>query len=191
MHLHSIPEMQDSAGKVERMRAARDAAAQRLEERIAEVRLARQEVTKADAKVAESTTVLSAARAELAEMLLADKPFEKLQSRVRDLSARIESLQELVTLRTKHADQIDSALYGYQSSLYTAQSNLETAELEDLLVQYAKAIAPAIPLARAIHERAPRSRMSTQLSGYLLNPAVPRIGPYSVNDDGSLYFTSH
>jgi hypothetical protein len=109
-----------------------------------------------------------------------------LQQAVSGHLANISGLESLLTEANNEALARDKELYAASAPIASADRDLGQARFALLVTQYAKAITPAISLARELRSLAPSLGIALGESGLLLEFSRPKIGPYSVANDGSL-----
>jgi hypothetical protein len=130
--------------------------------------------------------LLAQAQAELTAAVLSGGDSDAVRARAQDAETKIDALDSSAAILTKEEARLRVELQRHQDPVGSAENAVKEAELHVLLAQYAKLIAPAIPLALEIRRRT--NQWLDANSSCLLNPRDRRIGrSFKVDDDGSVY----
>jgi chromosome segregation ATPase len=151
-------------------------------------RKAQTRATVAQTRVTSERTSLTSAQRALTDALATGKPLKELQDQVSGHRANIESLETLLAEAREEAIALDQAIAKAQMPIGSADQAVREARFALLVVQLAKAIVPAIPLARELDRLSHSLSRGMSESGYLFDLSRPKLWHYTVADDGSLSF---
>jgi chromosome segregation ATPase len=133
------------------------------------------------------TAALAQAQSELVPAVLSGADDDEVRQRAQDAQTKIDALDSNAAILTKEVARLNVELARHHGPVESARLALEEAELNVLIVKYADALVPIIPLARELAARLPKGNIGAS-TGYVLDVGKPKIGHYSVADDGSLSF---
>jgi hypothetical protein len=185
MFQNHCPEMDNTAERLAQARDALKALEDQLAAHVGLVSAARRRAEAAHAQIPIHTKALSGSKTELTEAMIANRDTDEIVDQVRRHELKLETAKEMARVLTADADKMDREIAQHRYGIGQAQNDVDNAELLDLYARYVKLIVPAIPLARAISEKAGKHNINAEASGYLLKVSHPRIGPYAIGDDGS------
>jgi hypothetical protein len=131
---------------------------------------------------------LVVAQRNLTDAMRAGLPPKDLQQEVAGHLANISSLEQLLVEANQAAVDADKELYKASAPITSAEAAVRQARFEQLTVQLAAAIVPAIPLARELDRLSHGLGIGLSESGYVFDFSRPQISRYLVEDDGSLRF---
>ena len=186
--VRNLPELENTEARVAEAKSLLSVAEENLEAHLEVVRAARRRIDDARQQIKEATAAETVAKKEYSDALLAGTPHKTAQERVADCKLKIETLQELVQVVTREADKLEKEAANKRLAVGNCQTAVERAELMHMIASYARALPPLIKLARQIKGRAHLHNININDSGYLLDTSRPRVGQYSIADDGSIYF---
>jgi chromosome segregation ATPase len=182
------PEIQNAEANYAAALARADQADAELEQAKEVSRAAQRRATEAQQRLTSERAALTAAQRALTTALAEGKPVKDLQQQVSGHQANISSLEVLLTEANNEAVERDRDLYKASAPISTAEQAVRETRFILLTAQLAKAIVPAIPLARELDRLSHGLGIGLNESGYVFDLSRPNIGRYTVSDDGSLSF---
>jgi hypothetical protein len=181
-----LPEIDQAEDRLKVEKERLDSATARQDAVLQAVSAARNQSNLAIRKRAAETDLLTVARREFGLALSAGGDTTDIQRRVTDAQMKIDALTNLSESALAEAKQAERMLEQHQTMVGNARKSFEQAELMVLIKQYAQALVPCIPLAREISRRA--GHMNHDLRGYLIDVRRPKVGNYTIRDDGTMHF---
>jgi chromosome segregation ATPase len=180
------PEIQNAEANYEAALARAEQANAELEQAKEVSRAAQRRATDAQQRLTSQLAALAAAQRELTTALAEEKPLQELQQKVSGYRANIESLETLLAAAKEEAAALDKEIAKAFAPITNADQAVRETRFILLTAQLAKAIVPAIPLARELDKLSHGLGVGLSESGYVFDFSRPKIGRYLVADDGTL-----
>jgi chromosome segregation ATPase len=182
------PEIQNAEANYAAALARAEQADAELEQAKEVSRAAQRRATDSQQRLTSERLALTAAQRALTDALATGKPLKELQDQVGGHRANIESLESLLTAAQEEAIALDKEIYKASAPIGNADQAVRETRFMLLTAQLAKAIVPAIPIARELERLSHGLGIGLSESGYVFDLSRPKIGRYIVADDGSLSF---
>ncbi len=183
-----LPEIQNADANYAAALARHEQANAELEHAREVSRKAQTRAAVAQQRVTSERAALAAAQRALTDALAEGKPLKELQDQVGGRRANIESLDTLLAEAKEEAIELDKAISKAWLPVTSSEQAVREARFALLVAQLAKAIVPAIPIARELDKLAHSLGIGLSESGYVFDLSRPKIWHYVVADNGSLSF---